>query len=116
MEKQLKAIARKLWPEIETLSGPDYISGLCDVAGFLYAAPLALVGLGWLIAVTDLALMRTEWLMLSFLLVLLFIFERLDFYFFVEITPGTYSDWQASFVSVITWSAVLIFGPSGLCP
>jgi serine phosphatase RsbU (regulator of sigma subunit) len=114
MEKRLKAIARKLWPEIETLSGSDYVSGLYNVSGFLYAAPLALVGLVWLIAVTDLALMRTEWLMLSLLLVLLFVFERLDFYFFVEILPGTYADWQASFTSVITWSAALIFGPSGL--
>ena len=51
MEKRLKAIARKLWPEIETLSGSDYVSGLYNVTGFLYTAPLALVGLGWLIAV-----------------------------------------------------------------
>jgi len=114
MEKRLKAIARKLWPEIETLSGSDYISGLYNVTGFLYAVPMAMVGLVWLTAITDLALMRTEWLMLSLFLVLLFVFERLDFYFFVEIMPGTYADWQASFTSVITWSAALIFGPSGL--
>ena len=114
MEKRIKAIARKFWPEIEALSGSDYVSGLYNVTGFLYVTPLALVGLVWLIAVTDLALMRTEWLMLSLLLVLLFIFERLNFYFFVEIIPGTYADWQASFTSVITWSAALIFGPSGL--
>ena len=114
MEKRIKAIARKFWPEIEALSGSDYVSGLYNVTGFLYVTPLALVGLVWLIAVTDQALMRAEWLMLSLLLVLLFVFERLDFYFFVEIMPGTYADWQASFTSVITWSAALIFGPSGL--
>ena len=114
MEKRLKAIARKLWPEIETMSGSDYVSGLYNVTGFLYAAPMALVGLVWLIADTDLDLMRTQWLMLSLLLVLLFVFEKLDFFFFVEIMPGTYADWQASFTSVITWSAALIFGPSGL--
>ena len=114
MKKRLKAIARMLWPETETLSGPDYVSGLFDVIGFLYTAPLALVGLGWLVAVTDLALMRTEWSTLSLLFVLLLVFERLDFYFFVEIMPGTYSDWQASLPSVITWSAALIFGRSGL--
>ena len=74
MEKRLKAIARKLWPEIETLSGSDYISGLYNVTGFLYAAPMAMVGLVWLTAVTNLALMRTEWLILSLLLVLLFVF------------------------------------------
>jgi serine phosphatase RsbU (regulator of sigma subunit) len=114
MEERLKAIARRLWPEIEALSGSDYVSGLFNVIGFLYAAPLTLVGLGWLITVTDPALMRSEWTTLALLLVLLFVSERLGFYFFVEIIPGTYGDWQASLTSVITWSAALILGPSGL--
>ncbi|MCP4539162.1 MAG: PP2C family protein-serine/threonine phosphatase [Chloroflexi bacterium] len=114
MEKRLKAIARKLWPEIETLSGSDYVSGLFNVTGFLYVAPLTLVGLVWLMVVTDLTLIRIEWPMLFFLLIMLFVFERLDFYFFVEIMPGFYADWQASFTSVIVWSAALMFGHSGL--
>jgi len=42
MEKRLKAIASKLWPDIETLSGPDYVSGMFNVTGFLYTAPFAL--------------------------------------------------------------------------
>jgi serine phosphatase RsbU (regulator of sigma subunit) len=114
MEDRLKAIARRLWPEIEALSGSDYVSGVYNVTGLLYAAPFALAGLAWLVAVTDLALIRSEWPMLLFLLVLLFVAQRLDFYFFVEIEPGIYSDWQASLTSVITWSAALMFGPSSL--
>jgi serine phosphatase RsbU (regulator of sigma subunit) len=114
MEDLLEAIARKLWPGMETLTGTDYISALFNVIGFLYAAPLALAGLAWLATVSDLALIRSEWTKLAFLLVLLFVSERLDFYVFVEVTPGTYSDWQASLTSVITWSAALMFGPSGL--
>ncbi|MFL7868424.1 MAG: PP2C family protein-serine/threonine phosphatase [Anaerolineales bacterium] len=114
MEERLKTIAKTFWPEIETLSGLDYATGLYNVAGFLYTAPLALAGLGWLIAVTDLALIRAEWPILCLLLVLLFVFEQLHFYFFVEITPGSYSDWQASLTSVIIWSAALIFGYTSL--
>jgi hypothetical protein len=114
MEDLLEVIARKLWPEIEALSGSDYVSGLFNVIGSLYAAPLALAGLGWLMVVTDPTLMRTEWPMLALLLVLLFVSERLHFYFFIEIMPGTYADWQASLTSVITWSAALMFGPSSL--
>ncbi|MGD2148828.1 MAG: PP2C family protein-serine/threonine phosphatase [Anaerolineae bacterium] len=114
MEDRLKAIARALWPDIETLAGTDYIGALFNVIGFLYTAPLALAGLAWLATVTDLGLMRSEWTKLVFLLALLFVSERLNFYFFVEVTPGTYSDWQASLTSVITWSAALVFGPSGL--
>jgi len=114
MEQRLKTIAKTLWPEIETLSGLEYATGLYNVTGFLYTTPLVLVGLGWLIAATDLALIRAEWPVLCFLLVLLFVFEWLHFYFFVEITPGIYSDWQASLTSVIIWSAALIFGYTSL--
>jgi len=114
MEKRLKIFARRLWPEIEKASGLDYVSHLFDVTGFVYTAPLVLAGFGWLLAVTDLALVRAEWPTLGLLLVLLFAFEQLGFYFFVEIKPGTYSDWQASLSPIIIWSAALIFGPSGL--
>ncbi len=114
MEKRLGILARKLWPEIAITGGLGYESHLFDVIGFLYTAPLVLVGLGWLLATTDLALVRAEWPILGFLLILLFVFEQLGFYFFVEIKPGTYSDWQASLTPIIIWSAALIFGPSSL--
>lgn len=91
MEEQLLVPAKRLWPELETMDGQDRTSGVFDVVGFLYSAPLALVGLVWLMAVTDLALIRAEWPMLALLFVLQFLFERLTFFLFVEVTPGTYS-------------------------
>jgi hypothetical protein len=114
MEERLLAIAKRFLPELETMNGRERTSGVADVVGTLYSAPLALVGLVWLIAVTDLTLFHTEWPTLSLLFVLLFVFERLDFFLFIEVTPGTYADWVWSLWSVITWSAVLIFGPSAL--
>jgi serine phosphatase RsbU (regulator of sigma subunit) len=114
MEERLLAIARSFWPELETMDGQDRTSGVFDVVGFLYSTPLALVGLSWLMAVTDLALIRAEWPMLALLLVLQFLFERFDFFLFVEATPGNSSIWQSSLGPVIVWSAALIFGPSAL--
>jgi len=114
MEERLLPIAKRFWPELETMSGPRRAGAVGDVIGFLYSAPLVLAGLVWLIAVTDLALIRTEWPTLLLLFVLLFLFERLHFFLFVELTPGTHADWQADIRDVITWSAVLIFGPSAL--
>jgi hypothetical protein len=70
VEERLLAIAKKFWPELETMSGPERRDGVRNVVGFLYSAPLALVGLVWLIAATDLTLFRIEWLPLSLLLVL----------------------------------------------
>jgi len=114
MEERLLAIAKRFLPELETMNGRERTSGVADVVGTLYSAPLVPVGLVWLIAVTDLTLMRTEWPTLLLLFVLLFVFERLDFFLFIEVTPGTYADWAWSLWSVITWSVVLIFGPSAL--
>jgi len=114
MEERLLAIAKRFWPELETISGLRRAGAVGDVVGFLYSAPLALGGLVWLMAITDLTLIRTEWPMLLLFLVLLFLFEQLDFFLLVEVAPGVHADWQADIRDVITWSAVLTFGPSVL--
>ncbi len=114
MDKRLLTIAERFWPKLETLSEKERREGAGEVLGFLYSAPLALVGLVWLIAVTDLTLLHTEWPTLSLLFILLFVFDRFGIRFFVELTPGTFIGWGEALWSVITWSAALMFGPSGL--
>lgn len=114
MEERLLALARRFWPELETMDGQDRASGVFNVVGFLYSAPLAVIGLVWLVAVTDLSLLWTEWPMLVLLFVLQVLFERLDFFLFIEVTPGTLSSWQSSLGPVVVWSAALILGPSAL--
>lgn len=116
MEDRLRAIATKIWPELDSLSGLKYIEGLANVTGFLYTVPLALAGLVWLAAVTDPAQVRARWPMLGLLFALLLLSDRLSFFFFVEIAPGTYNDFQACLDTVITWSVALILGPIALWP
>ena len=114
MRTWLRTLARRLFPEIESLGPRERTYSLADITGVLYASPLAVVGLIWLITVTDLTLFLEAWSLLLLLLGLLFIFEWLDFFVFVEVTPGIYADWRWSLWSVITWSAVLILGPMTL--
>jgi len=114
VEERLLALAKWLWPDLGTMDGRDRTSGVFDVVGFLYSAPLVLVGLVWLMAVTDLTLIGSELPILALLFALQLLFERLDFFLFVEVTPGTLSSWQSSLGPVIVWSAALIFGPSAL--
>ncbi len=114
MERRLLTAAKRLWPELETMDGQDQTSGVFDVVGVLYSAPLVLVGLIWLMAVTDLPQIRSEWPTLALLLLLQLLFERLDFFLFVEVTPGTLSSWQSSLGPVVVWSAALIYGPNAL--
>jgi serine phosphatase RsbU (regulator of sigma subunit) len=114
MEERLLAVARRFWPELEKMGERERAGGVLDVVGFLYSAPLALVGIAWLIAVTDLALIRTEWPTLLLLSILLFLFRRFSFFVFVEIKPGDFVDLAGSLDSVIMWSAALLFGPTAL--
>jgi hypothetical protein len=114
IETRLLPIARRLWPELATLTGLELTSGVADVFGLLYSAPFALGGIGWLIAVTDLAVIRSRWPVLLILLILVALLRRLEFVLFVEVRTGTYADWRESLATIVTWSAALLFGPSGL--
>jgi serine phosphatase RsbU (regulator of sigma subunit) len=114
VEERLIALAKRFWPELETLSGPNLVAGVGDVIGVLYSLPLVLVGVLWLIAVTDLALVRAEWPVLCLLFVLLVLFERFGFVVLVELKPGRFANLAGSLEGIITWSAALMFGPTAL--
>jgi len=113
LEDVLFAIARRFRPELETGNELERVSGIADIIGFLYSAPLVLLGGLWLIAVTDLDLMVTEGLMLLILLGLALLFDRLRFFIFLDI-KGLFVNADGSLSSVAVWSGALLFGPSAL--
>jgi hypothetical protein len=113
MEQQLWAVAQKLQPELKTLSGTDRAQGVANVIGFLYAAPLALIGLTWLAAATDTQLIRREWPVLLLFLVLIYLFQRLRFFLFLNIR-GIPANAVGALDGVIVWTGALLFGPSAL--
>lgn len=110
----LHTIVKRIYPPVDDLVGREHVQTSANVLGTLYAAPFALLGLIWLIALTDITRFRAEWMVVALIFALHFVFERLDFYLYVETTPGTYADWSDSLVSLISWSSVLIFGPTAL--
>jgi serine phosphatase RsbU (regulator of sigma subunit) len=114
MEARLLSIAIKFWPGLENLGRLERTEGIGDVIGYLYSAPLALAGLVWLVLVTDMGVVRVAWPVLLLLLALHFLFDRLDFYFFLPVPQATDALWGDSLWSVISWSGVLMFGPTAL--
>ena len=114
MEKRLLAIAKKFRPELETASELERAAGALDVFGILYSAPLVLAGLVWLVAVTDLGLIRREWPALLFLLAVLALFKGLRFYALLEAPGARTSQFDSTFAPIVAWSAALIFGPTAL--
>jgi serine phosphatase RsbU (regulator of sigma subunit) len=85
-----------------------------ELAGMIYGALLAVVGLGWLVTATDLALLRAEWPTLLFMLILAALLNRLDFFWIVERRAGTYERWSAPLGGLVTTSAALLFGPTAV--
>jgi len=114
MDTLLYRVARRFFPRITELTARERTAVTGDIFGTFYTTPFAVWGLLWLLAITDLTLFYRESLFLLVIFALLFLFERLGFFLFVEVTPGTYVDWAWTLSSVVTWSAALIFGPTTL--
>jgi hypothetical protein len=101
MEKGLLVIAKWFWPELETMNDTDRSNGVAHVLGFLYATPLAWVGLVWLAIATDLTIVRSAWPLLCLCTLLIPIFDRSSFFLFSEVTPGRFADWQSSLGDIV---------------
>jgi serine phosphatase RsbU (regulator of sigma subunit) len=114
MNGLLTGVAHRLWPGLQHLKDERYLSGVADVFGFLYGLPLALIGLIWLWAETDLDVIGQEWPLLTLQLALVFTFSRLSFYLIAEIRPGRYANSDGSLEGSALWSSVFLFGPTAL--
>ncbi|MBN1874044.1 MAG: PP2C family protein-serine/threonine phosphatase [Anaerolineae bacterium] len=114
MDAWLFLLVKRFFPEVDTMQGRERTYAIAEILGTLYAAPLSLLGLVWLVFITSATPVYAPWPTLVLLLVLLFIFEQLDFFLFVEVTPGTYANWDWSLETIIVWSSVLMFGPGAL--
>jgi hypothetical protein len=115
-EARLLPIARLFWPDLqETVEGDiERSSRLADVMGSLYAAPVALAGLVWLMVATDPVVIAANWPVLLVLLVLVLLLRRLMFAMFIEVRPGDHADLRGSLAGILSWSAALSFGPTAL--
>jgi len=110
----LYPLAKKLWPDLEHMSEQRRLMGVGDVLSFFSAAPLAIVGLIWLGAVTEVNLLLHQMGWLALFLGLIVLFNWMSYFFIIEIRNDRYGSADGSLASMIQWSAVFIFGPSAL--
>jgi len=114
MENRFFRLARLFWPELEQMSAQRRLVGVGDVLITLTTAPLALLGLIWLLAVTDLELIATEWQPLLLFGGLILIFNRFKYFFIIEIRTDRYGSAEGSLASMVQWTAAFLFGPTSL--
>jgi serine phosphatase RsbU (regulator of sigma subunit) len=107
-------LASKLRPDLKTLSGQRWMGAVADVITLLYTLPLALLGVAWLVAASDWRVIRQNWGFFLLLAVLIYLFNRLSFFLITEINTGGYANTDGALDGVILWTAVFLFGPTGL--
>lgn len=108
------AIAVKLEPRIANLPAPIKAGRVLDIIGLLAATPVALLGLLWLAARTDIALLQANWFPFLVIFILILIFDHYSFTISLELSKGVLSTAGSSLVKLVYWSAALILGPTGL--
>ncbi len=114
MRDPLLAIAKRIRPSLEYMGEQERIVAAGNVIAVLYSAPLALIGFFWLIRLTDLDLIRREWLMLLALGALMQVFSYLSFFMNFEVRPGQFASSASSLDGTMMWAALLLFGPTSL--
>jgi serine phosphatase RsbU (regulator of sigma subunit) len=112
MKKFLSLIANRLWPDFETLAEPDRLHLLRELFGILYGLPPVVLSISWLVAITDLDLVRNQWMLLLLFLALSFIAGRLSFFQITVNQAGNYNYNASSLELVVAVSAVLLLGPT----
>jgi serine phosphatase RsbU (regulator of sigma subunit) len=110
----LYSLARIFWPGLETMSEQRRLVGTGDVFSLLYAFPFAIIGLVWLIKVTDWAIFISQYPVLVLMFGLLALFSLISYFIIVEIRTDRYGSSDGSLASMILWSAVFLFGPTAL--
>ncbi len=110
----LLAIASHLRPELATMSGLQRTGRLIDVVALLLMLPVTVIGVVWLLFVTEVDLLRREGLAFLILLLWLLLFRRYQFRLQLELRSGAFASTDGSLESLVVWSAALYFGPTAL--
>jgi serine phosphatase RsbU (regulator of sigma subunit) len=114
IEQRLLRIAGKLWHDLDVLDAPERKHMVSELVGIIYGTLLALLGLGWLVSATDLAVVGAEWPTLLLMFILAAVLNQLDFFWVVERRAGIYDRWIAQLGGLVSISAALLFGPTAL--
>ncbi len=107
-------LAKRIRPELEGLSGQQRMSGTADVFTLVYTFPLAVIGFIWLVMVSDWESVRQQWMLYILMGVILYVFNRLRFFFITEIRSGGYANSDGAMDGIAVWSAILLLGPTAL--
>lgn len=106
----IDAFAQRLRPEITKTSGQRRIGDAANVFTLIYSIPLALLGVVWLIKITDLKVISDNWQLLLLFTALMFIFDRLNYFLIIEIRTGGFANTEGDLDTIVMWAGIFILG------
>src|SRR4030066_1881419 len=107
-------LAKKIRPDLEKMNGQQRISGAADALTLIYTLPLSMLGLVWLVRESSWDSIRQNWLIYVMMGAILYVFNRLRFFFITEIRTGGYANSDGAMDGIAVWAAVLLLGPTAL--
>lgn len=110
----LLPLLRRLEPQLESLDDAARYWRMTDILSSLYGLPLALAGLAWLLLRTRPAILEDNVPIFVLLMLLTFLFSRLEFFTISFGRRGTPLLFYISFSTIAMWASVFIFGASAL--
>ena len=90
------------------------MSGTADVLTLFYTLPLAIIGFIWLLNVSEWVSFGQRWSIYLMMAIILYIFNRLRFFFITEIRTGGYANSDGALDGIAVWISVLLLGPTAL--
>ncbi len=112
MRDSLYRLARMVYPGLESFTDAERPAAAGYVLRILVFLPLAIIGLVWLIGVTDWGVLRANALWLLLLLAFMIVLSQLWLQTYYVTESGGYRSDRRSFWGEALWSGVLIWGPS----
>jgi serine phosphatase RsbU (regulator of sigma subunit) len=112
MRNFLFNLALRIYPALDRLSEGERSATAGYVIRGLVFLPPSLVGLAWLVSITDLAVLRQHWLFMVALFGFVVVLSRLWLEVHYVTTSGGYRSERRSFWGEALWSGVLVFGPA----
>ena len=114
MKKHFSNLAIWFWPELKSMNEQRRLISTGNVLSVLYSFPLGVIGLFWVITITDIALLHKAWGFWLLIYIIMVLFNQVNYFIIIEINDNRYGCSSGSLVSMIHWSALLLFGPTAI--
>ena len=108
------ALTLRVWPEVGDMDDRQQAQAVMGMIPLIYLLPFALIGMVWLILVTDLSQLSGSVVSHLLILVTLLLLLNHPFNIYVGLGGEANITLSSSLAPLVLWAAVLISGPSGL--